>query len=63
MPPVDFGRLVFEKVGFETDGGVKGGVEGTRMEGIRESMDKPVVVQCVRLGVEGMECDFLGGRG
>lgn len=61
VPLVDFGTIAFTETRFATDGGVTGGVAGAAMEGVREKEGAQVVIECGKVGGDGVSCDYKGG--
>ena len=60
VPLVDFGSIVFGGARFGTDSGVVGGVQGARVDGVKESVGGQVVIEGGRVGGGGVSCDFRG---
>ncbi len=60
VPLVDFGSIAFGGAWFGTDSGVGGGVQGAKVEGVKESEGGEVVIECGKVGGEGVSCDFRG---
>ncbi len=60
VPLADFGNIAFSAARFGTDLGVGGGVQGAKLAGVKESEGGKVVIECGKVGGEGVSCDFRG---
>ncbi|KAK4039063.1 peptidase A4 family-domain-containing protein [Parachaetomium inaequale] len=61
VPLVDFGSVAFTGALFETDTGISGGVEGAKMDGVKEKAGGPAVIECEKLGGSELTCEYKKG--
>ena len=54
VPLVDFGSIGFGEARFGTDSGVGGGVQGAKVDGVKESAGGQVVIECGKVVGEGV---------
>ncbi|EAQ84825.1 hypothetical protein CHGG_08839 [Chaetomium globosum CBS 148.51] len=62
VPLVDFGSVAFTGAMFSTDLGIGGGMEGAKMDGIKEGLVGDPVIECEKLGGDAMSCSYKGGK-
>jgi hypothetical protein len=58
VPLVDFGSLTFTAAVFKTDTGISGGVEGAKMDGVKEKAGGKAAIECEKLGGSGLTCAY-----
>ncbi|KAH6842710.1 peptidase A4 family-domain-containing protein [Chaetomium sp. MPI-CAGE-AT-0009] len=62
VPLVDFGSVAFTGATFSTDSGITAGVEGAKLEGIKEGWVGDPVIECEKLGGDALSCGYKGGK-
>ncbi len=60
VPLVDFGSITFSDAAFTTESGTESGLDGAKMDGVKDVVDGPVVVDCGTVGGDGLTCFYRG---
>jgi hypothetical protein len=60
VPLADFGSINFTEARFATDTGVTGGVEGAKMDWVKEDAVGEAVIECGKVGGDGVSCLYKG---
>lgn len=58
VPLADFGSIAFTAAQFATNTGITGGIEGARLDAVRETPGAAPVIECGKTGGEEVVCSF-----